>query len=227
MRHDEGVLAEIAALAARVSALEAGVKRRAVRPRGDGQACDATDPFAARMMVQAVAAGFKNTRLVRCAPDYYSWTLEARRDHLGAATTDELCKSIVMVNSRAETQDCSNFLNSRYYCVVVQYRRKLRAEDLGKVLKKLNAAAGNIVSAKQFNFRLAEDCEELTGYMPNGVTPLGLRTPMPIILDRDVAKLESAWLGGGEVDLKWRVCMAEFVSAFKPIVGDVTPEEDE
>lgn len=34
----------------------------------------------------------------RVPSDYYDWPLEARRDALGAASVDHLCKSIVLVN---------------------------------------------------------------------------------------------------------------------------------
>jgi prolyl-tRNA editing enzyme YbaK/EbsC (Cys-tRNA(Pro) deacylase) len=163
---------------------------------------------------------------VRCAPDYYSWTLDERRAHLGASTTDMLCKSIVVANSRCPTEDCSDPLNSKYYCVVVQYKKKMKAEDVTKVLKRLHADAVRPFVASQRNFRLAEDCLGVTGYIPNAVTPLNLRTPMPVILDRAVAKLETFWLGGGEVDLKWRVSRADFTAAFNCIVGDVTPEDE-
>jgi hypothetical protein len=29
------------------------------------------------------------------------------------------------------------------------------------------------------------------------------------------------WLGGGEVDLKWRVAVSEFIAQMKPVVGKI------
>jgi hypothetical protein len=69
------------------------------------------------------------------------------------------------------------------------------------------------------------DCVGVTGYSPNGVTPIGLKTSMPVVLDRDVARLEppTFWMGGGEVNLKVSVDVADFIAAFDPIIGAVTP----
>lgn len=41
--------------------------------------------------------GVKDFNFKRVARDYYDWTFEARRDALGAASIDHLCKSIVLV----------------------------------------------------------------------------------------------------------------------------------
>lgn len=48
--------------------------------------------------------------------------LEFRRAFLGAASVEHLCKSIIMVNTRAPAAitDCSNALHSKYYLVIVQ-----------------------------------------------------------------------------------------------------------
>lgn len=68
------------------------------------------------------------------------------------------------------------------------------------------------------------DCLGVTGYEPNGVTPIGLN--MPIVIDRAITKLEPGiiWCGGGEISLKLRLDIPEFLAAYKPIVGDVTPD---
>jgi prolyl-tRNA editing enzyme YbaK/EbsC (Cys-tRNA(Pro) deacylase) len=188
----------------------------------------AVDPFADRMLIKAISTGFCNTLLVRCAPDYYNWTLERRREHLVAPTTDHLCKSIVLCNSRCVLDSSEDPLNSKYYCVIVQYRRKLKAEDLVRVLKKLNSEEGREFGNRKFNFRLADDCEGITGYTPNAVTPLGLKTKMPIVLDREITRLQPAtfWMGGGAVDLKWRVDLNDFMTAFEPLVCDISLDSE-
>ena len=42
--------------------------------------------------------GVKDFKFKRVSFDYYNWTLDSRRDALGAASIDHLCKSIVMVH---------------------------------------------------------------------------------------------------------------------------------
>lgn len=43
--------------------------------------------------------GVKDFSFKRVPSDYYTWTLEARRDVLDAASIHHLCKSIVLVHS--------------------------------------------------------------------------------------------------------------------------------
>lgn len=80
------------------------------------------------------------------------------------------------------------------------------------------------VSCRQYNFRFAEDGTEITGYAKNAVTPLGMKRKMPIILASDILELRPKhfWLGGGEVDLKWRVDVDDFVHAIQPFVAPIT-----
>ena len=65
--------------------------------------------------------------------------------------------------------------------------------------------------------------DAMSGFEHNAVTPLGLATPMPIIVHSAIAKLPGGhfWLGGGEVDLKLRFDTAVFLEHFKPVVADV------
>lgn len=62
---------------------------------------------------------------VTCPPTQED--LEFRRAFLGAASVEHLCKSIIMVNTRApaDITDCSNALHSKYYLVIVQVITRL------------------------------------------------------------------------------------------------------
>mgnify|MGYP003686237919 CR=1 FL=1 len=77
----------------------------------------------------------------------------------------------------------------------------------------------------QYNMRLIDGAlsDAMSGFEHNAVTPLGLATPMPIIVHSAIAKLPGGhfWLGGGEVDLKLRFDTAVFLEHFKPVVADV------
>ncbi|KDP39852.1 hypothetical protein JCGZ_03383 [Jatropha curcas] len=154
-------------------------------------------------------------------PNYYDWSLEARRDILGAASIDHLCKSIVLVNTQAPSNitDCSDRNNSKYYIVVVQYTARFNAETVKNYLYALNDGK---IAKKKFNLRLApeETSVKLTGYEHNGVTCIGMKTDIPVILDEAIVRLnpDFFWLGGGEIDLKLGIRTSEFISSIKPLI---------
>lgn len=236
MSTQPGLLEHLHALRERVSKLEA-VKRPRQRSRTDTlgspplESTDpterASDPFGRRMFVHALAQGFRDTRFVRGPVNYYDLPLEARRALLGAPSVAHLCKSIVMENTRCTRLDCADRRNSKYYCIVIQYVRRLNGENVLRFLRALNEGRG--IPRKNFNFQLARDAHALTGYDHNSVTPLAMKTPMPVILDAEIAKLRPPefWLGGGDVSLKWRVSLDEFMRAFDPFVGNVTFDDEE
>ncbi|KAL4027012.1 hypothetical protein IC575_015463 [Cucumis melo] len=157
----------------------------------------------------------------RVPSDYYDWALEARRDVLDAASIDHLCKSIVLVNTQAPSHvvDCSDRNNSKYYIVVVQYTAKFNAEAVKSFLYSLNDGK---IAKKKFNLRLApeETSVKLTGYEHNGVTCIGMKTDIPVILDEAIVKLnpDYFWLGGGEIDLKLGIRTSEFINFVKPFI---------
>ncbi|XP_050265688.1 uncharacterized protein LOC126709477 [Quercus robur] len=153
--------------------------------------------------------------------DYYDWPFEARRDALGAASIDHLCKSIVLVNTQAPSNviDCSDRNNSKYYVVVVQYTARFNAETVKNFLYLLNNSQ---IAKKKFNLRLApeETSVKLTGFEHNAVTCIGMKTDIPVILDEAIVKLhpDFFWLGGGEVDLKLGIRTSEFIDFVKPFI---------
>jgi len=230
MNDDRSVLlAEIAALEKRVSALE---EKR-------GKSCSTEnmyearsipkDEFTTQMMVHAIAHGFRATTFTRVPKDYYEWTLEKRRAVLSAYSTKHLTKSLVLrdhkhTGEHSYDAEIGGLVGAKYVCVVVQYGRKVDTDLLARVVGE----AGKKNGAK-CNFRLAEDCEGITGYKPNAVAPLALRTPMPVIVDKAISELPQGvfWLGGGEVDVKWRVEWKDFSRAFHPIIGRVSAPEEE
>ena len=190
----------------------------------------ATDPFALRMLVAATAAGFTKTLFTRCPDEYYSWPLEKRRGLLRGASLHHLTKSIVLQNTRHDGDDHpDDVLRSKFLCCVVPYTAKINSDALRDAVRKLHGERGlQVPSARHFNYRLAEDCIGVTGYEPNAVTPLGLKTRMPVVFAKQIAQLDppTFWLGAGEVSLKWRVELDEFVSAFNPVVLDFAMSEE-
>ncbi|XVF52637.1 hypothetical protein PTKIN_Ptkin05aG0034300 [Pterospermum kingtungense] len=124
--------------------------------------------------------GVKDFLFKRVPSDYYDWPLESRRDVLGAASVHHLCKSIVLVNTQAQSNviDCSDRNNSKYYVVVVQYTARFNAETVKNFLYAINNGK---ISKKKFNLRLAPDetSIKLTGYEHNAVTCIGMQTDIP------------------------------------------------
>ena len=82
------------------------------------------------------------------------------------------------------------------------------------------------LSKKSFNLRLAEESAAiaLTGFEHNGMTPIGLKqSGLPMLFASSLLGLQggSLALGGGEVDVKWRVSIPQFLKAFQPVVADI------
>ncbi|KAG6549064.1 hypothetical protein Mapa_009507 [Marchantia paleacea] len=159
----------------------------------------------------------------RVSSDYYSRSYEERRDLLGAASVDHLCKSIVMVNTQAldSVTDCSDWKNSKYYLIVIQYTARLNAEKVKQFVYSLNNGK---VPKKKFNMRLApeEESNKLTGFEHNAVTPFGMVSDIPVILSDAIVHLqpEYFWLGGGEVDLKLGLRTQDFIRILNPFIVD-------
>lgn len=155
--------------------------------------------------------------------DYYDQELEYRRDCLEADSTDRLCKSIVMENTRANVDDCSNPLNSKYYICLVQYNARFHNEKLIKFIYELNKAS---IPKKYFNMRLAPEdvSEQMTGYVKGAVVPVATKERIPIIISSKIVDLPGGffWLGGGEVLLKLGMHVQDFLAKYEPFIADVT-----
>ncbi|GFQ04488.1 hypothetical protein PHJA_002592700 [Phtheirospermum japonicum] len=135
----------------------------------------------------------------------------------------------------------SNRNYSKYYVVVVQYTARFNAEIVKNFLYALNNGK---ISKKKFNYkynncqfygddsefltrpnhavRLApeEASAKLTGYEHNGVTCIGMKADIPVILDESIVKLKPDffWLGSGEIDHKLGIRTSEFIDYVKPFI---------
>jgi len=83
---------------------------------------------------------------------------------------------------------------------------------------------------KNFHYRLvpSQKSFELTGYDHNAVTPFCLKTNLPMILSESITKLDPPcfWMGGGDVDLKVRISVDEFINkcSFQMHVCDIVTD---
>ncbi|PKA61082.1 hypothetical protein AXF42_Ash005978 [Apostasia shenzhenica] len=188
---------------------------------GDGSSVAAGDTTESRLSAILRSTGVSKFTFRRVSADYYDRSLEERKEILGAPSVHHLCKCIVMVNTQASTNvtNCRDRNNSKYYIVVVQYIARLNAENIKNFLYALN---NQKIPKKRFNMRLApeEESVELTGFVHNAVTCVGMKTDIPVILDEAIAKLQPDffWLGGGEVDLKLGIRTSEFINSIKPLL---------
>ncbi|XP_021768458.1 uncharacterized protein LOC110732767 isoform X2 [Chenopodium quinoa] len=142
----------------------------------------ASDPTAERLSGILRSNAVTDFKFKVVPSDYYERSLEARRDLLSAPSIHHLCKSIVLVNTQAQSDvvDCSNRYNSKYYVVVVQYTARFNAETVKNYLYALNQGK---VPKKKFNLRLApeEISNNLTGFEHNAVTCIGMKTDIPLV----------------------------------------------
>lgn len=159
--------------------------------------------------------------------DYYTYDLEKRRQTLGATTTFQLCKSMLMENIKCDNSDCTDRTNSRYYLVVVQYEAEINGKKLASEIRALRSAGKDRLPPNKFDFRLAssEDNDRLTGYVHNSVTPFGVvDDKVPIVLASVIKDVRPAfvYMGGGHVDLKLGMAVEDFVKGTSAIVADVS-----
>ncbi|CAK0736473.1 hypothetical protein CVIRNUC_000751 [Coccomyxa viridis] len=219
------------------------IQRRETRPSTGGindqvtdtvntsnvDSCEVTSQLQTRLAAELQSKGIAH-KFIRVPADYYDWDLESRRACLQAESTQHLCKSIVMENTKL-AEPLPGL--SKYYCVIVQYVARLHAEKLKRHLYQAHKAAGGALGTKAFNMRLCpeEVSNSLTGFEHNAVSPVGIATPdMPIVLsDRIVKQLQGSdsfmWLGGGEVDLKLGFLVGDFIIGYSPLIVDCTHDE--
>ena len=187
------------------------------------QVAQTRSPTWEKVEAAAAALGLTGVKFWRVRGDYYDQELAWRRDVLGAATTAQLCKAMIMENTKlvdltAEAAAAQGRV--KYACVVLQYAGpKLNKEKMTDLVRKMEGKAA--VGKKQYNMRMVSEEANLTlsGFEHNAVTPVGMAQRMPIIVSAPLAAFEEMWLGAGEVDLKLKVNVQQFVAAYKKAEG--------
>ncbi|KAL0049697.1 hypothetical protein WJX82_007867 [Trebouxia sp. C0006] len=156
----------------------------------------------AKLGTELKERGVKSFSFKAVPANYYKEDLEFRRACLEAASIQHLCKSLIYENPKLPVdQESSGTQHLRYYLVIVQYAAKLHGEKVKRFLHKNNGKLGT----QYFRPRQAafETSEKLSGYPSGSVTPVGLKTPLPIILSHEIAKLQPDffWMGGDPAEL--------------------------
>eukprot|EP00890_Picochlorum_soloecismus_P003027 jgi/Picsp_1/3725/NSC_06561-R1_protein len=165
-----------------------------------------------RLHNELISKGITRFRFVRAPPEYYDEDLEFRRKTLNAPAVEHLCKSIVMENTKI---DGSNLEHTKYWLIIVQYSARLNNEKLRNFV--INYHDGKLPRSK-VNMRLVaeEKSVELSGYVKNSVTPIGMKTQLPIVISKSITELvpDEFWIGAGEVDLKVGMPVSDFLKAY-------------
>ncbi|KAF9940338.1 hypothetical protein BGZ65_007359 [Modicella reniformis] len=158
-------------------------------------------------------------RLFHVATDYYEWPLEQRAGAMACPSTFHLCKTLVFENTRWK-QDESKALNEdRYWCVIVQYEGSVNTTKLEKAVRERTGA-----SRKTMHLRIApaEKSFELTGFINNAVSPIGMKMSLPILTSVAIAELSPPllYLGAGHADWKIALPTSAFIEKWNASVVD-------
>ena len=79
--------------------------------------------------------GLRSFTMARAPHNYYTWSLEKRRDFLNAPSIHALCKTIIMKNSEYNEEYASDPYYPKFIMVIVQYSKKLISQNIANVMK--------------------------------------------------------------------------------------------
>lgn len=159
--------------------------------------------------------------------NYYTLTLEQRAKLLGASSTFQLCKSMLMENKSYDASCAHDRNYARFYLVILQYETAINNKKLQSEIRALVPVKERLDFSK-FDFRVAseEDNARLTDYSHNAVTPFGMKENIPIVLSKAITETKDMspfiWMGGGHIHLKLGMAVSDFIKTADPLVLDVT-----
>jgi Cys-tRNA(Pro)/Cys-tRNA(Cys) deacylase len=84
-------------------------------------------------------------------------------------------------------------------------------------MKKLAAALG----AKTAEMMPPADAERITGYRVGGVSPFGQKKRLPTVIDAQAAKLERAFMNGGQRGLQVRLAPADVLAMLDATIAEI------
>lgn len=167
-----------------------------------------------------------SSSFVQVPADYYSKSLMERAIYLQYnATVPQLCKSIIFQNTNWVEDVTGDPTNSEFYMVIVQYQAKLDTELLVDLIYSLRPPERRL-PRKRFHFRLANeaDNDRLSGFTHNAISPFGMLENIPIVICKNVVDVQPSYIfmGGGKVDLKLGISVADFLRSTNAKVGRVS-----
>ncbi|KAI8344694.1 hypothetical protein BC941DRAFT_508215 [Chlamydoabsidia padenii] len=155
---------------------------------------------------------YHKSRLIPVESDYYDWEIQQRSFRVKAPSHSHMCKTLIMENTRCTHDDISDPLYSKFYCIITRYDSPLNTQVLMNYARDLK---DRTISKKNYNFRLADSqvSLEMTGYTKGGVCPVGMKTPIPMIMAESITRLNPPvmFLGAGHVDWKLGIPVQDFI----------------
>ncbi|QQR38005.1 Cys-tRNA(Pro) deacylase [Devosia rhizoryzae] len=133
----------------------------------------------------------------------YEYDPNAERVGLQAAEAMGVSPSEVFKTLMAE-------LDGKPVCAIVPSDEEVN-------MKKLAAALGG----KSAQMMKPADAERLTGYKVGGISPLGQRKLVPIVLDELAMLYDEIYLNGGQRGLQIRIAPADLVAVLNCKTADV------
>ncbi|KAG0260848.1 hypothetical protein BG011_001601 [Mortierella polycephala] len=158
-------------------------------------------------------------QFLHVSSDYYDWPYVQRARVMGCASTFQLCKSLIFENTRWKQDETKAKDANRYWCVIVQYEGSVNVPKLEKAVRE---RTGDSRKGMHLRIAPAEKSHELTGFTTNGVSPVGMKTDLPILVSTAIAELSPPvlYLGAGHVDWKIALPVQEFIEKWNANVID-------
>ncbi|PKY52837.1 hypothetical protein RhiirA4_497580 [Rhizophagus irregularis] len=184
---------------------------------------DAPEPVK-KVEKACISLGIRNiSRFYHVESDYYNWDLQRRAFRLISPSINHLCKSVIFENTRSSHDSIDDPLNSKYYCVIIQYVGSINTQRLMNFVRTLKIKQ---ISKKNYNFRVTdrEKSVRLTGFENNGVSPIGMTFQIPIILSSAITELQPPvfYLGAGHVDWKLALPVHDFMLATNCFIANLS-----
>ncbi|PIA14225.1 hypothetical protein COEREDRAFT_47363 [Coemansia reversa NRRL 1564] len=170
-----------------------------------------------------------SSRIFHVPPSYYEWPLYQRALSMGAPSPAHLCKMVVMENKRWQPAHCKlsgsneKRRNLKYIGVVVQY---VQTVNVSRMTDYVRTLSNNAVARNHFKFRLADEhtARKLTGFAKNGVSPVGMRQQIPLVVCAAIQRLRPpvVWMGGGDIDFKLAMPVQALLDSTQGMIADIS-----
>ena len=200
--------------------------------QADGSSDTDTNKAVARVETICQSINLLPVRFHVTASNYYELSLEERAKLLDAQSIHQLCKCLLMKNTKWRAHpELSPRENPQFIIVMIQFTARLHNDKLGKaVYTHLSKSSKLIRKHKDFNWRLASSDENdtLTGYSHNAVCPIGLAdSSLPIVMSDRIAALpqNECWLGAGHQQAKMCVDVKRFIECMNVVVADISYDD--
>jgi Cys-tRNA(Pro)/Cys-tRNA(Cys) deacylase len=82
-------------------------------------------------------------------------------------------------------------------------------------------AVGAAIGAKHVEMAAAADAERLTGSVVGGISPLGLKQPLPMVIDETVVLFDRVYVSGGRRGLEVALAPGDLVTLTGAVVAPI------